>query len=239
MGAAEKPLAAVALRDEPQSVPRPRDVWGESLKAIVYGDPHFIDPDVNDRLTVLFKMMLAYNNRTSDMDKLDGAPRASRQDHSRRGERATVPTADQVHDWFDRLTSHQRIAISPMFRDRQKYTDMVHEANKLAQEDRANGIRGGRRSARGGGYERMFVAPSDVFVSPRDGKPFVIGYHRVPLSIRDDHGHPHDPRAIAYEQEGVDSLEFKFMEHRRERKCVSMNGQRDTFYTPANAPEVP
>ena len=46
-------------------------------------------------------------------------------------------------------------------------------------------------------------------------------------------------RAIAYEQDGIDQIDTRFAEHVRERKCVSMNGQRDVFNLPVNAPDVP
>ena len=91
---------------------------------------------------------------------------------------AKAPTAEQLREWFTALTPRQRIELSPMFTDRAKYTAIARESIERSKTNRSG-------PSLGGMYERMFADPFDVFVSPWDGKPFVIGYKRVP---------PTDPR---------------------------------------------
>ena len=119
----EKPLEPIAPVN-PQPDQKPDDVWGRSLQAMVTGDPHFINPDVNDRLTLLHRMVQAYNHR-GPYEPLDKPSRARIRQHlyDKSTDAVKFPTGEEARDWFTALTPRQRVELSPMFRDRQKYLE--------------------------------------------------------------------------------------------------------------------
>lgn len=235
----EEPASKVALQEPakpPPQTPQEDPIWN-SLKSQLFSDEvTFREPDTCERLKILHKMILAYNGRPiSPVEHLDrGRFRAQikfdKEHRPIKPDVAKLPTAEELHMWFDRLTEHQKLDIDRAFMNREKYRKVVRETYKDRAENgipnhllRTNGI-------------LMFINNDDVFISPRDNKPFVFGYTRVDYPRG---GMSHDGRIIIWESEGVDGLHPIYFEKQRNRLVLGMNGQCQEWLSPVGHPEFP
>lgn len=88
-----------------------------------------------------------------------------------------------------KATSHLRILAS-------QYSAATRARNK-PPADEAEFKKFVNERVDGAGLERYDIqSPEELFISKRDGKPFVVFYGKKPKGV--------DPEVVAYEQEGID-----------------------------------
>lgn len=168
----------------------------------------FRDPSVNERLEILYALIWAYN----------GHPVRRPGDHGRLNLRVDgIPTAEALRAWFAKLSYEQRVALDWRFHDPKRYAEFAEQAKQLERES-------GHIDAAhlyGGHIVTLFAEATDVFISPRDGRPFVIGL----APARASHS-PYWPAAplIAVEAEGQRVAEMRTLSVRSRRCGIDLSG---------------
>jgi hypothetical protein len=137
--------------------------------------------------------------------------------------RSEVPGSDAINAWFLELPPSRQVAIDPMFRDRERYAAFVRES----EAEYANPELPDPGIPRPSRYATLFARPEDVFLSPNDGKPFVIEEFHIRFP-RD--GYAHDTHIVIREQEGVVVRDLRSLGKRRDRLCIGWGKQVDHLY---------
>lgn len=192
------------------------DMLNEGIRETPLEEIAFVTPDVTQRLTVLYKLIRAYNGYAP------GRPGAA---HGLllggRRSRDTLPTMEVLRGWFDALSLEQRVAIDESFHTRESFVRYWREI-ALRQDLAGTGIVAQRKPRN---PAPVFTDPADVFVSPRDNRPFVIG-----LVPRRQAG-----AIIVREAEGLRFPAREFVPEQSERRAIDLSGNLAVLTGPDSA----
>jgi hypothetical protein len=184
----------------PQPAGGPWDIW---FRGTLTAEPTFIDPPVQERLNILVNMLYAYNG-LSPRNALPGRGR----------KHLAIPTEEKFRAWFRRLSPREKVALDWRFNDRDRYLAMFREHVKRWKPGEPVNM----GESWPNGEVAMFKDPEDVFVSPRDGKPFVLGEHFDTTKNGYDHSYP----VVCWERDGVEVLDVRYLEKRRQRMIATL-----------------
>jgi hypothetical protein len=196
--------------------------WDRFFGERITADPTFVDPSASERLKILVAMLYAFNGlkTVGSLPPRDmGRPKQGQRWRPGQSgpKHIAMPTMEQFRAWFRKLSYRERVAIDWRFNDRARYTELFREGHK----DWKPGDPPPHWGVWKNDSVETFKDPEDVFISPRDGKPFVMGEHFV--DDRTD-GHDHSWPYVFWEKDGVDAVDGRFLERHRARMVVNLAG---------------